>query len=319
MRAPQASPGSAEPAIEARGISRFYGDFEALRDFVLTVPPGSVYGLLGPNGSGKSTFLALLASASPPASGTLRVFGQEIGPWLRKEMGVVFQEGTLDPLATLGENLGLSARLFGMTRSDAKERIEARLAHVGLAGAAGRGADELSGGMRRRAELARALLHDPRLLVLDEPTAGVDPRERKAIWDLLRRFAADGGTVLLATNDMAEADDVCTHATFLAGGQVLLAGPADDLRAGLRAESALFDWDATGDTVAALGRLPGAGVVSAKDGRVMVVTDDAARLVPEAFRIANGGIRSVSIRRATLEDAYFQVLAREPRSVEAAT
>jgi len=305
------------PVIEARDIVRSYGERRGLDGFTLSVPAGSVFGLLGPNGSGKSTFVTMVAAMEPPPSGSLLVFGQAPTTSLRRRTGTVFQENAQDPLMTVEETLALSGKLFGLSRARIRERGSELLAAFGLSERAHDTTAMLSGGMRRRLEMARALLHDPDLLLLDEPTTGVDPDERKAFWQALLERERGSRTVLLATNDLTEADNVCDQVAFIRDGRVVTAGSPADLKRGLKRESLHVTWpDATEAQISELAAWPEAGALS-RDGDVLRITvDDASAFVPRLFAVAHGGIRSVSIETASLEDAYFlHVGQREPRPV----
>ncbi|GBD23456.1 Daunorubicin/doxorubicin resistance ATP-binding protein DrrA [bacterium HR29] len=294
------------PAVEARGVVFAYGGRRALDGLTLEVPRGSIFGLLGPNGSGKSTFLSLVAEMRPPPEGSLRVLGEPPRRALRRRVGVVFQENSLDPLMTPREVLGLFARLYGLRKEEARDRAERLLAAVGLAERADDRIDTLSGGMRRRLEAARALLHEPDLLVLDEPTTGVDAAERQAFWALALEARERGTTVLFATNDLAEADAVCELAAFVRDGRVVACGTPAELKRGLRGETVVVDWrDPSEEELAALGALPEAGEVVRDGDTVRVSTDDASVLVPKLFALAGRRITSVQIHPTTLADAYF--------------
>ncbi len=301
---------SNSPAIEARAISWAYGERRALDGLTLDVPAGSVFGLLGPNGSGKSTFIAMLAAMESPPGGELRVFGQPPAPGLRGRIGTVFQENTADPLMSVGENLRFAGRLFGLGGAALSGRIAELLGQFGLSERERDGAVTLSGGMRRRLEVARALLHDPELLLLDEPTTGVDPGERRALWDALRS-AGERRTILLATNDLAEADGVCDQVAFLSGGRVVAHGTPTDLKRGLRRESVRITWDAPEpERLRELSSWPGTGELSTADGVVHVTVDDASHFIPRLFALAPGAIRAVTVESSSLEDAYFQHVQR---------
>ncbi|MEX2081266.1 MAG: ABC transporter ATP-binding protein, partial [Dehalococcoidia bacterium] len=280
-----------------------YGQRLALDDFDLDVPAGSVFGLLGPNGSGKSTFITLVAAMEPVAEGQLSVFGLAPAAKLRGRLGVVFQENTLDPLMRVDEALRLCGSLFGLR--DATARAGLLLEQFGLGGRSRDPISALSGGMRRRLEVVRALLHNPELLLLDEPTTGVDPDERRALWDSL---LADPGqrTVLLATNDLPEADRACDRVAFIRDGQVVAAGTPAELKQGLRRDSVRLDWPAASDAdLATIGAWPECGSVNREGTEVLVSVDDAAAFVPRLFALAGGSIRGVRIDAASLEDAYF--------------
>ncbi|MGH2610800.1 MAG: ATP-binding cassette domain-containing protein [Tepidiformaceae bacterium] len=297
------------PVIHAHAIVHRYGDRVALDGFGLDVPAGSVFGLLGPNGSGKSTFVSLVAAMEPLGEGTLQVFGQEPSPALRARVGTVFQENGQDPLMTPAETTGLAARLFGIPRAEARQRGDELLARFGLRDRARDPISTLSGGMRRRLEMARALMHDPDLLLLDEPTTGVDPGERRALWEALGEAAGDGGerTILLASNDLAEADQVCDLVAFIDAGAVAAVGSPSDLKRGLRAESVRVNWpSATDEDLRAIASWPGASDIVREGDELRLTVDSASALIPRLFELAPGAIRSVSIEPSTLEDAYFR-------------
>ncbi len=300
-------------AISAAGIGRRYGERRALDGFTLEVPQGSVFGLLGPNGSGKSTFVGLVAAMEAPDSGTLLVFGEPPAPALRARVGTVFQENASDPLMTVNDTLWLAGRLFGVPRAAARERSASLLAAFGLASRAADAVSTLSGGMRRRLEMGRALLHDPLLLLLDEPTTGVDPHERRALWTALMDTRGAGRTILLATNDLAEADAVCDRVAFIQAGQVMATGTPAELKRGLKREAVRVTVEGlTAPQLAAVEQAAGEGQVVAQDAVLHITVDDASAFVPRLFAIAPGAIRAVSIEQSTLEDAYFQHVARQP-------
>lgn len=302
-------------AIRATNITRYYGQRRALDGFSLDVPASGVFGLLGPNGSGKSTFMAMVAAMEVPAEGTLEVFGSAPSRSLRNVVATVFQENSADPLMRVGEYLDFAGRLFGVRSSELRDRVPAVLGQFGLRDRIRDEVSTLSGGMRRRLEVARALLHRPRLLLLDEPTTGIDAEERSLLWENLR--AADAGiTILLATNDLAEADAVCDRVAFVQDGKIVISGTPKELKAGLRRESVRIGWASpTANDLAQLAAWPDTGEVTRDDDLVVVTTDDSATLVPRLFELAPGAIRSVSIGTASLEDAYFQHVRRRREAV----
>lgn len=294
------------PVIAARGVVRAYGERRALDEFSLDVPEGAVFGLLGPNGSGKSTFIALVAAMEQPDAGTIEVFGEAPGRILRARLGSVFQENASDPLMTPLEYLDFAGRLFGVASGERKSRATELLERFGLAARAKDPIGTLSGGMRRRLEAARALLHQPRLLLLDEPTTGVDPEERHVLWETLLSMR-EGRTILLATNDLPEADNVCDHVAFIQDGRVAAFGTPAELKRGLRKESVRVTWPGrTADDLARIGTLAGAGDIIPNGDTVLVTVDSASEFVPRLFEVAGSGIRGVTIEPATLADAYFR-------------
>jgi lipooligosaccharide transport system ATP-binding protein len=221
-----------EPAVQARALTRRYGTRTAVDALDLDVPTGQFWGLLGPNGAGKTTFLRMLTGQTPPSSGALRVLGHAVpadARSMRYRLGVVAQHDDLDPDFTVAENLRAYARYFGLRGPGVRSRIEALLAFADLTDRAGAPLATLSGGMRRRLALARALLNAPDLLVLDEPTTGLDPRARRRMWEHLRALGSQGITLLLTTHYMEEAERLCDRVVIMDRGRVLDAGAPPEL------------------------------------------------------------------------------------------
>lgn len=301
-------------AIEASNITRAYGERVALNGFSLNVPAGRVFGLLGPNGSGKSTFISILAAAESVAMGELRVFGQPPSRAARARIGTVFQENTSDPLMTVAETMHLAGRVFGVPSNTLAERSASLLQTFGLADRSHDATSSLSGGMRRRLEMARALLHDPDLLLLDEPTTGVDPEERRALWTALLGEERGHRTILLATNDLSEADAICEDVAFIQSGHVVVTGTPAELKRGLKREALRVTWDnPTAAELTEVEQWAGQGHVTHDGDIIHITVDDAASFVPKLFVLAPGAIRSVSIDTSSLEDAYFQHVSSRPR------
>ncbi|HEY1335743.1 MAG TPA: ATP-binding cassette domain-containing protein, partial [Myxococcaceae bacterium] len=200
-------------AIEARDLCRtFKGGIEAVHSVDLDIAEGEVFGFLGPNGAGKSTTVRMLCTLLPPSGGSASVAGYDVvadGDVVRRNIGVALQEIGLDPVQTGRELLELQCGLYGMTGSAGRERTAELLELVGLAEAADRRTRTYSGGMKRRLDLASALVHRPRVLFLDEPTTGLDPASRLTVWDEVRRINADGTTIFLTTQYLEEADALC--------------------------------------------------------------------------------------------------------------
>lgn len=306
---------SVNSAVTAQGIRRRYGERTALDGFSLEVPEGSVFGVLGPNGSGKSTFLALVAGAERPPEGSLTILGGPPTRSVRARIGTVFQENASDPLMTPLEYLLFAGRLFGVTGQAARERSAELLERFGLAARAKDPISTLSGGMRRRLEVARALLHRPALLLLDEPTTGVDPEERKLLWETVL-VERSGATVLLATNDLHEADAVCDLVAFVQAGRVVATGSPAELKRNLRKQTVRVELhSASSEVEAQIAELAGADNVTAANGELLITTDDAAALAARLFEAAGSVIRSLRIDEASLEDAYFQFVQRRKEAV----
>jgi ABC-2 type transport system ATP-binding protein len=226
----------AEAAIEAQGLVRtFKGGITAVAGIDLSVSPGEIYGFLGPNGAGKSTTVHMLTTLLPPTSGTARVAGYDIvkdGPKVRTAIGAALQEAALDGLLTGREHIRLQTALHGLPRSQRRARADELLERVGLTRAADRKVNGYSGGMKRRLDLALALAHRPSILFLDEPTTGLDPQSRTALWSEVARLAKDEGvTVFLTTQYLEEADVLADRVGIIDHGRIVAEGTPDALKA----------------------------------------------------------------------------------------
>jgi ABC-2 type transport system ATP-binding protein len=221
-------------AIEAAGLTRTFGRTRAVDGLDLEVPVGVVYGLLGPNGAGKTTAIRMLATLLRPDAGSARVFGSDIvrdGDAVRRHVSLTGQFASVDGDLTAFENLVLLARLLGFPRRSAKARANELLETFGLAEAGGRQAMKLSGGMRRRLDIAASVITRPDLLFLDEPTTGLDPRSRQQTWEIVRAIVADGTTVVLTTQYLDEADQLSDRIAVIDHGRVIAEGRSADLKA----------------------------------------------------------------------------------------
>lgn len=281
-----------------------------LRGVDLAVAPGEIFGLLGPNGAGKSTLFAILAGLLRPEAGTFHLDGEPVEPGaraLRARAGIVFQEPGLDGKLSAAENLALAAALHRVPRAEARARVAALLEGAGLAARAREPVERLSGGLRRRLELARALVHRPALLVMDEPTVGLDAAAFRAFWDgvdALRR--AEGTTVVLTTHRPDEAER-CDRLAVLARGVVVACETPDALRARVAGDRLVIEGDAPEELARTLVERLGLAV-RVEGGAAVVERGAGPALVPrvvEAF--PPGRLRAVSLRRPTLADAYLAV------------
>jgi ABC-2 type transport system ATP-binding protein len=220
-------------AIEVAGVTKAYGEHAVLRGIDLTVPTGTVYALLGPNGAGKTTMVRILSTLVTADAGEARVAGSDVRTepdGVRRSIGVTGQFSAVDDLLTGRENLRLMADLAHLPRCDRATRVEELLARFGLVDAADRRAATYSGGMRRRLDLAMTLVSRPRLIFLDEPTAGLDPRSRRDLWDVVRELLADGVTVFLTTQYLEEADQLADRVGLLDGGLLVAEGTPAELK-----------------------------------------------------------------------------------------
>ncbi len=229
--------GNRPPAVEARGLVKTYDEVEAVRGVDLRVESGEVFGFLGPNGAGKSTTVKMLTTLLTITSGGAAVAGIDVAgdpDAVRRRIGVALQEAGLDPRQSGRELLILQARLFGMTTAEAVERAKDLLALVELEDAADRRIKTYSGGMKRRLDLASALVHRPDVLFLDEPTTGLDPSSRLTVWEEVRRINEQGTTVFLTTQYLEEADALCDRLAIIDGGLIVREGTPASLKAELR-------------------------------------------------------------------------------------
>jgi ABC-2 type transport system ATP-binding protein len=224
-----------EHGIEVWSLVRTFKDVHAVQGINLRVEPGEIYGFLGPNGAGKSTTIHMLTTLLPPTSGTAFVAGYDIvndGPSVRGSIGAALQEAALDPYLTAREHLRLQSGLHGLTKREREERSVELLTRVGLTGAADRKVQTYSGGMKRRLDLALALVHRPRILFLDEPTTGLDPQSRNALWAEVARLARDEGvTVFLTTQYLEEADVLADRVGIIDHGKIVAEGTPEELKA----------------------------------------------------------------------------------------
>ncbi len=220
------------PVIEVMGVEKHYGDVAAVRGVSFTIPPGSCFGLLGPNGAGKTTIMRLIMALAQPSAGRVRLFGEApkaLGRRMRERVGLVPQEDNLDPDLTVRENLEVYGRYFGLPAAAVAERVPKLLEFMQLSGREEATVMALSGGMKRRLVIARALIADPELIILDEPTTGLDPQARVLIWRRLLDLKREGRTLLLTTHYMDEAQRLCDRIIIIDGGRVLDEGSPQEL------------------------------------------------------------------------------------------
>lgn len=311
-------------AIEAVELTKRFGDFVADDAVSFAVEPGETYGLLGPNGAGKTTLIRMLTTLLPPSSGTARVRGHDLmreQRAVRASIGTVSQAVTTDQNLTAAENLSVQGKMYGLWGKALSERITWRLTQVGLFDRRDSVARELSGGMRRRLEIARGVLHSPKVLFLDEPTTGLDPQSRRAIWDMLGQMRETDAdlAVVLTTHAMDEADFLCDRVAIMDRGRILCEDAPEALKRGLETgerveietERVISEEDAR--AVAALGavnwRLPTPMVAEFQSRPGEGVGRRAAEL------LENRGhrVKHLTIAPVTLEDVFFSYTGRALR------
>jgi lipooligosaccharide transport system ATP-binding protein len=221
-----------DPLIHAQGLTKRFGDFTAVDGIDFAVQPGEAFGFLGPNGAGKSSTMRMIGCVSPPSGGSLRILGLDPvqdGAKIRARLGVVPQEDTLDMELTVHENIFVYGRYFGLSRKEVRERAKELLEFVQLTERGSSKVQTLSGGMKRRLTIARALVNEPDVLLLDEPTTGLDPQARHLVWDRLFRLKQRGATLVLTTHYMDEAEQLCDRLVIMNNGKIAEEGHPLDL------------------------------------------------------------------------------------------
>jgi ABC-2 type transport system ATP-binding protein len=320
------------PAVEACQLIKAYpGGVTALNGMDITVEPGTVFGLLGPNGAGKSTTVKILTTLARPDSGTATVAGHDVlrhPDRVRRAIGVVAQNSGADPGATGRENLLLQGRLYGLRGTGLDRRVAELLDRFALTDAADRRVKGYSGGMRRRLDVALGLVHRPEVLFLDEPTTGLDPQARGAMWDEIGRLSGEEGlTILLTTHYLEEADRLAERVAIVDRGRVVVEGTPDSLKGELRGDAVHMELRTgvgeAGRTLLrnALSGLPGVHEVLVDGRRVSVRADDGAAAVPAllgALERAGVSVAAATVARPSLDDVYLRYTGRRYSEAEAA-
>jgi lipooligosaccharide transport system ATP-binding protein len=302
-----------EPLIRARGLVKKFGDFTAVDGIEVEVAPGEAFGFLGPNGAGKSSTMRMIGCVSTPTSGELRILGMDPvkdGPKIRARLGVCPQLDNLDPDLTVFENLTTYARYFGIPRAEGRRRATELLEFVQLTEKAASKVEPLSGGMKRRLTIARAMVNEPELVLLDEPTTGLDPQARHLLWERLFRLKQGGTTLVLTTHYMDEAEQLCDRLVVMDAGKIVAEGSPRhlidtystrevvELRFGDEASAAYVE------------KLAGIGDrLDPLPDRLLLYTSDGDGAISEIHR-RGFAPSSVLVRRSTLEDVFLILTGR---------
>jgi ABC-2 type transport system ATP-binding protein len=303
--------------VEAHDLVKKYPpDVRALDGLTLAIEPGEIFGLLGPNGAGKSTTIKVLTTLTRPDSGSATVAGHDVlrhPDRVRRAIGVVTQRSGSDPLATGRDNLMLQGHLYGLGGPALKRRVALLLDHFGLAEAAWRAVKTYSGGMQRRLDLAIGLVHRPNVLFLDEPTTGLDPEARTALWEEITRLSnQEGITILLTTHYLEEADRLADRLAIVDRGRVVIGGTPDALKGALRGDAVHVELrDSADPSLAreAISSLPGVREVTVDGRRLSARTDDGAAAVPgvlAALDRVGSPVAAVTVARPSLDDVYLR-------------
>ena len=314
---------SSQPAVRVEQVVKRFGSTTALAGVDLEVPEGMVFGLLGPNGAGKTTLVRILATLLQPDAGRVELLGLDVvadPPKVREQLALTGQFAAVDELLTGRENLEMFGRLFGLSRTEARSRASELLARFELEDAADRTAKTYSGGMRRRLDLASSMLTRPRMLFLDEPTTGLDPRSRNEIWDIVRDLRRGGTTILLTTQYLEEADELADEIAVIDHGRVIAKGTGNELKDRVGGHILEVELTNVGQRDEAKAALLGIGCGQPEqDGRPDRLTLPAPReslvLVEEAaaaLRRAGIGVSELGLRGPTLDDVFLQLTGQAP-------
>jgi ABC-2 type transport system ATP-binding protein len=309
------------PAIEVRNLKKSFGEVEAVRGVSFEVAPGEVFGFLGPNGAGKTTTINMLCTLAKPSSGAAYVAGYDSvreRDDVRRNIGLVFQDPTLDGYLTAAQNLRLHAELYGVESALVPARMEQVLRMVGLWERKDAGVMTFSGGMRRRLEIARGLMHSPRVLFLDEPTIGLDPQTRSSIWRYIAELKErEEITIFMTTHYMDEAE-FCDRIAIMDQGEIVALDTPAALKAEVGADRVRIE---TEDEEAAIAALADRFEIEAKpsEGAIAFFVPSGEQFVPRLFAELGVAIRSVSVSRPTLDDVFMSHTGSTIRDAEQST
>ncbi len=310
--------------VQVQGLRKVYEGKQrvvAVDGIDLAVHEGELYGLLGPNGAGKTTTISICTTRVLPTAGSVRIAGVDVvaSPAIaRRSMGIVPQFNTLDRACTVYENIFFHCLYFGFSRTDAKQRTNQLLEQFLLTERAAAYPTQLSGGLAQRVQIARAIAHRPKVLFLDEPSAGLDPQSRIAMWDAVRGLRSEGITVVLTTHYMEEADELCERVAIIDHGKILVEDTPAALKGSVGAQKVyaldLASHDRTASLVGQLEQMHGVRGVEPTPGGVRILADNADGLLPEIVRASNPyGLRDLTMTETSLETVFIRLTGRDLR------
>jgi ABC-2 type transport system ATP-binding protein len=318
-RPPASTLGDGDVVIAVTGLVKRYGSIEAVRGIDLAVRRGEIFGFLGPNGAGKSTTISVLCTLLKPTSGTAVVAGVDVSrdpDGVRARIGLVFQDPSLDIQLTARENLLFHAMVYGVPRQQRRDRISTALATVDLSDREDALVSTFSGGMKRRLEIARGILHAPEVLFLDEPTQGLDPQTRANVWDHLGKIRATTGLTIFMTTHYMEEAEFCDRIAIIDHGTIVALGTPDELKAQVGGDIVVVS---TADNARAAEEMRAKlGVSPVQDGDTLrVEVQDGAQFVPRLVTALSLPVRTVTVRRPSLDDVFLKLTGRAIRDDEA--
>jgi ABC-2 type transport system ATP-binding protein len=308
--APAPSAPAADPIVLS-ALSHSYGSRLALDRLSFSVAPAQIFGLLGPNGSGKTTLFRILSTLMVPSAGTATIRGFNVATQpaqVRQQIGIVFQSRSLDIKLTVEENLRHAGHLYGLSGRPLRARIADVLARVALTGRAKEYVETLSGGMQRRVELAKGLIHSPAVLLLDEPSTGLDPGARRDLWQYLRLLRDDEGVTVLVTTHLMEEAEYCDRLAILSAGKLVALGSPDELKSTIGGDVVLFETASDSAAQSLAARIAGRFQVepTALGSTVRLEREQGHRFLTAVLDAFPGEVRGVSVARPRLEDVFIQ-------------
>jgi ABC-2 type transport system ATP-binding protein len=307
-----------ETVIEAQGLVKKYGDLVAVAGIDLEVRAGEIFGFLGPNGAGKSTTISMLCTLLTPTAGVARVAGIDVmrdPAAVRQRIGLVFQDPSLDDQLTGRENLEFHAFVYSVPAPDRKRRIDEMLALLQLSDRAGATVKTYSGGMKRRLEIARGMLHEPHILFLDEPTLGLDPQTRKSIWTHLNELRTKKGVTIFMTTHYMDEAEYCDRIAIIDHGKIVALGTPDELKAMVGGDVVTITSTQPDEAASEITKLLGV-TPSGDNGTLRMEVSDGKAFVPRLVRELTAPVDTVSLRRPSLDDVFLKLTGRAIREEE---